>query len=63
MSMNQPVRSTCHRLSKIMIPFVRTLTEAEGVMDLLARHNLPRGENGLQVIMMCELASNAVLAD
>ncbi len=48
---------------KIMIPFVRTLTEAAGVIDLLARHGLRRGENGLQVVMMCELPSNAVLAD
>jgi pyruvate, water dikinase len=48
---------------KIMIPFVRTLGEAEGVIDLLAEHGLRRGENGLQVIMMCELPSNAVLAD
>jgi pyruvate,water dikinase len=48
---------------KIMIPFVRTLTEAEGVIHLLAEHGLTRGENDLQVIMMCELPSNAVLAD
>jgi pyruvate,water dikinase len=48
---------------KIMIPFVRTLTEAEGVIDLLARHGLRRGVNDLQVIMMCELPSNAVIAD
>jgi pyruvate, water dikinase len=48
---------------KIMIPFVRTLGEAEGVIDLLAQHGLRRGENGLEVIMMCELPSNAVLAD
>ena len=48
---------------KIMIPFVRTLTEAEGVIDLLATHGLRRGENDLQVVMMCELPSNAVLAD
>lgn len=48
---------------KIMIPFVRTLTEAEGVIDLLARHGLRRGERGLEVIMMCELPSNALLAD
>jgi pyruvate, water dikinase len=48
---------------KIMIPFVRTLTEAEGVIDLLARHGLRRGVNELQVIMMCELPSNAVIAD
>ena len=48
---------------KIMIPFVRTLGEAKGVIDLLGRHGLRRGENGLQVIMMCELPSNAVLAE
>ena len=48
---------------KIMIPFVRTLTEAEGVIDLLGRNGLQRGANGLQVIMMCELPSNAVIAD
>ncbi len=48
---------------KIMIPFVRTLGEAEGVIDLLADRGLRRGENGLEVVMMCELPSNAVLAD
>ena len=48
---------------KIMIPFVRTLAEATGVIDLLARHGLRRGENDLQVIMMCEVPSNAILAD
>ena len=48
---------------KIMIPFVRTVTEAAGVIDLLARNGLRRGDNGLQVIMMCELPSNAVIAD
>lgn len=48
---------------KIMIPFVRTLAEAEGVIDLLASHGLTRGENGLEVIMMCEVPSNAVNAD
>jgi pyruvate, water dikinase len=48
---------------KIMIPFVRTLTEAEGVVRLLAEHGLRRGANGLEVIMMCELPSNAVIAD
>ena len=48
---------------KIMIPFVRTLAEAKGVIDLLATHGLVRGENGLEVIMMCELPSNALLAD
>jgi pyruvate, water dikinase len=48
---------------KVMIPFVRTLTEARGVVDLLAEHGLKRGENDLQVIMMCELPSNAVIAE
>ena len=48
---------------KIMIPFVRTLAEAEGVVALLAEHGLRRGDNGLEVIMMCELPSNAVLAN
>ena len=48
---------------EIMIPFVRTLTEAEGVVKLLAENGLVRGENGLRVIMMCELPSNAVLAE
>ena len=48
---------------KIMIPFVRTIAEAEGVVRLLAEHGLRRGANGLEVIMMCELPSNAVIAD
>ena len=48
---------------EIMIPFVRTLTEAEKVITLLARNGLQRGANGLRVIMMCELPSNAVLAE
>jgi pyruvate,water dikinase len=48
---------------KIMIPFVRTLAEAEGVIRLLGEHGLKRGVNDLQVIMMCELPSNAVIAD
>jgi pyruvate,water dikinase len=48
---------------KIMIPFVRTLAEADGVIQLLAQHGLRRGDNDLEVIMMCELPSNAVLAD
>lgn len=47
---------------KIMIPFVRTLSEAQGVIDLLASHGLVRGENDLQVVMMCEVPSNAVNA-
>lgn len=48
---------------ELMIPFVRTLEEAAGVIDILAENGLRRGENGLRVIMMCELPSNAVLAD
>ena len=48
---------------RVMIPFVRTLAEAEGVIGLLGEHGLKRGENGLQVVMMCELPSNAVIAD
>lgn len=48
---------------KIMIPFVRTLKEAEQVIELLARNGLKRGDNGLDVIMMCELPTNALLAD
>ena len=48
---------------KVMIPFVRTVTEARGVIELLAEHGLRRGENDLSVIMMCELPSNAVIAD
>jgi pyruvate,water dikinase len=48
---------------KVMIPFVRTLAEAEGVIDLLGQNGLRRGENGLQVVMMCEVPSNAVNAD
>jgi pyruvate,water dikinase len=48
---------------KLMIPFVRTLGEASGVIDLLAANGLTRGENDLQVVMMCEIPSNAVLAD
>jgi pyruvate, water dikinase len=47
----------------IMIPFVRTLEEAEGVIDLLAEHGLVRGENGLEVVMMCEVPSNAVIPE
>ena len=48
---------------KIMIPFVRTVDEARGLIELLAAHGLKRGENGLQVVMMCEVPSNALLAD
>lgn len=46
-----------------MAPFVRTLGEARTVVDLLARNGLARGHNGLRLIMMCEIPSNAVLAD
>ncbi|KKO50471.1 phosphoenolpyruvate synthase [Arsukibacterium sp. MJ3] len=48
---------------EVMIPFVRTLEEASAVIDLLAEHGLKRGDNGLRVIMMCELPSNALLAE
>ncbi|MFN4043138.1 MULTISPECIES: phosphoenolpyruvate synthase [Limnobacter] len=48
---------------QIMIPFVRTLNQAAKVVDLLGRNGLKRGENGLKVVMMCEVPSNAVLAD
>jgi len=48
---------------QIMIPFVRTLNQAARVVDLLGRNGLKRGENGLKLIMMCEVPSNAVLAD
>ena len=47
----------------IMVPFVRTLEEAAAVIELLEVNGLKRGENGLEIIMMCELPSNAVLAD
>jgi pyruvate,water dikinase len=47
----------------IMVPFVRTLAEAAKVTELLAANGLQRGEGGLKVIMMCELPSNAVLAE
>jgi len=47
---------------ELMIPFVRTPAEAKQVIDLLAQHGLVRGENGLKLIMMCELPANALLA-
>jgi pyruvate,water dikinase len=47
---------------KIMIPFVRTVAEIEGVVRVLGEHGLRRGENGLSVVMMCELPSNALRA-
>ncbi|MCG9516487.1 phosphoenolpyruvate synthase [Acinetobacter pittii] len=48
---------------QIMIPFVRTVSEAKRVIELLAQNGLKRGENGLKVIMMCELPTNALLAE
>jgi len=48
---------------EIMVPFVRTLDEAREVVDLLAENGLKRGENGLRLIMMCEIPSNALLAE
>jgi pyruvate, water dikinase len=48
---------------QVMVPFVRTLKEAEQVTQLLAANGLTRGENGLKIIMMCELPTNALLAD
>jgi pyruvate,water dikinase len=48
---------------EVMVPFVRTLGQAKAVTELLAVHGLKRGEAGLKVIMMCEVPSNAVLAD
>lgn len=48
---------------QVMVPFVRTLSQAERVTKLLAQHGLKRGENELKVIMMCEIPSNAILAD
>jgi len=48
---------------QVMVPFVRTLGQAEKVTKLLASQGLRRGENGLKVIMMCEVPSNAILAE
>ena len=48
---------------EIMVPFVRTLGQAEKVVNLLAKNGLKRGENGLRLIMMCEVPSNAILAN
>ena len=47
---------------EVMVPFVRTVEEAEAVVRVLARNGLRRGENWLQLIMMCEIPSNAILA-
>jgi len=48
---------------EIMVPFVRTVDQAQAVVEELARQGLKRGENGLKIIMMCEIPSNALLAD
>jgi pyruvate,water dikinase len=48
---------------ELMVPFVRTVDEARAVMALLAQQGLKRGDNGLRVVMMCEVPSNALLAD
>ena len=48
---------------EVMIPFVRTIEEAQQVVQLLAANGLRRGDKGLRVIMMCEIPSNALLAD
>jgi pyruvate,water dikinase len=48
---------------QVMVPFVRTLGQAERVTQLLAQHGLQRGENELKLIMMCEIPSNAILAE
>ena len=48
---------------ELMVPFVRTLKEAEAVISLLEQNGLKKGENGLRLIMMCEVPSNAVLAN
>ena len=73
-SFREPFRMECAALKRvrddmgltnveIMVPFVRTLTEAERVTDLLGSNGLTRGANGLRLIMMCEVPSNAVLAE
>ncbi|HEY6821129.1 MAG TPA: phosphoenolpyruvate synthase, partial [Burkholderiales bacterium] len=48
---------------ELMVPFVRTVSEAKQVMGLLEKNGLKRGMNGLRIVMMCELPSNAILAD
>ncbi|QGZ38315.1 phosphoenolpyruvate synthase [Pseudoduganella flava] len=48
---------------ELMVPFVRTIGQAKKVVELLAKNGLKRGENGLRLIMMCEIPSNAVLAE
>ncbi|MFC4138070.1 MULTISPECIES: phosphoenolpyruvate synthase [unclassified Microbacterium] len=48
---------------QVMVPFVRTVAEGQAVVELLAENGLRRGENGLKVVMMCEVPTNALLAD
>ena len=48
---------------QLMVPFVRNVEEAQGVVELLAEHGLKRGENDLKLIMMCEIPSNALLTE
>jgi pyruvate,water dikinase len=48
---------------ELMVPFVRTVGEAREVVDLLKKNGLERGKNGLRIVMMCELPSNAILAE
>lgn len=49
--------------TQVMLPFVRTVAEAKQLMALLAKNGLKRGQNGLQVILMCEIPSNVILAE
>jgi pyruvate,water dikinase len=48
---------------ELMVPFIRTINEARQVLSLLAKNGLERGKGGLKIVMMCELPSNAILAD
>lgn len=48
---------------ELMVPFIRTLEEADQVLELMKEHGLERGKNGLRIVMMCEVPSNAILAD
>jgi pyruvate, water dikinase len=48
---------------EIMVPFVRTVSEADRTLEILKKNGLERGKNGLRIIMMCEVPSNAILAD
>ncbi|HET6783555.1 MAG TPA: putative PEP-binding protein, partial [Pseudoxanthomonas sp.] len=48
---------------ELMVPFVRTLDEAEKALAILKANGLERGKNGLRIVMMCEIPSNAILAD